>query len=76
MMKRMGLFDTVKERLREPTPLEMVSRELAQAHMRSLKPRRRWTTRNRSWTTTMCVSLDSTRICEPTRMRSVRNDML
>ena len=37
MMKRMGLFDTVKERLREPTPLEMVSRELAQAHMEKLE---------------------------------------
>lgn len=37
MMKKLGLFDTVKERLREPTPLEMVSRELAQAHLEKLE---------------------------------------
>ena len=37
MMKKLGLFETVKERLREPTPLEMVSRELAQAHLEKLE---------------------------------------
>ena len=37
MMKKLGLFDMLKERLREPTPLEMVSRELAQAHLEKLE---------------------------------------
>jgi len=32
-MKKMGLVDMFKERLREPTPLEVISRELAQAHL-------------------------------------------
>lgn len=37
MTRKTGLFDMVKERLREPTPLEMVSRELAQAHLEKLE---------------------------------------
>ena len=37
MMKKLGLFNTMKERLREPTPLEVVSRELAQAHLEKLE---------------------------------------
>jgi hypothetical protein len=36
-MKKMGLFDMLKERLREPTPLEVISRELAQAHLEKLE---------------------------------------
>jgi hypothetical protein len=37
MKKGVGLLDMLKERLREPTPLEMVSRELAQAHLEKLE---------------------------------------
>jgi len=36
-MKKMGLVDMFKERLREPTPLEVISRELAQAHLEKLE---------------------------------------
>jgi hypothetical protein len=36
-MKKLGLFDMLKERLREPTPLEVISRELAQAHLEKLE---------------------------------------